>query len=252
MLLVNLACSSYRAGDFSPDHGGGALPADVPVLLSIADESARLGPAGPDLDRSRAAAERALELDPKNGEAAWRAARALFHLAMVDNAKAEPRSARCIDVAAIAVAQLERAEPHYYLALCMGARAQTRFVEALDLVKRMVQSGKRAVELDERVLHGGPHRLLGGIYLRAPAWPASVGDIDAAIEHLERAVAIAPDWAENHLLLAEALLEDDREDDARAALTRAKRLMTAVAADGWRDTWQRDVDKLDERLRDVK
>lgn len=248
-LVVNLGCSAYQARGFTPDHDGHDLPAEPEKLIAIADESALLGPGGPDLDRSRAAAERLLEIEPNNGEAAWRAARALFHLAMSDDTKAERLSARCIDVSEVAVKNTTRAEPFYFHALCMGARAQARYVEGLDLVKRMVASGKRAVELDERTLHGGPHRLLGGIYLRAPAWPASVGDLDAALEHLERAIEIAPDWAENHLLLAEALLEDDREEEARAALDRAKALMDRPEAEGWRATWQQDVAKVEARLR---
>ncbi|MEQ8272054.1 MAG: tetratricopeptide repeat protein [Deltaproteobacteria bacterium] len=246
LCLLLSACTTYRAQTFHAEADG-TLPDDVEALLAMSDEAARWGPAGPDLQQSRAAAEHALTLEPENGEAAWRVARALFHLAQATDDAA--LAGRCIDVAELATKQVpDAAIAHYYASLCMGARAEAKTVEGLDLVERMLDEGKRALALDPTVLHGGPHRLLGGIYLRAPAWPASVGDLDAALEHLEAAIAIAPDWAENHLLLAEALHADDRDDEARAAVERARTLMVDPASEGWRDAWAEDLRRLEARM----
>lgn len=250
-LVLTCACAGYRAGAYEPGASTGALPDDVEALLLVADEAARRGPSGPDLERSLAAAERALAVDPQHSAAAWRAARALFFLAdrAADSSESAELAAKCIDASAIATRNRPAlAEAFYYQALCMGARARVKSIEGLDLVKRMVEAGTRAREIDPQVLHGGPDRLLGGIFLRAPAWPASVGDLDAALEHLEAAIALAPEWAENHVLLAEALLSDEREDEARASLARARALLDHPDADGWRAHWQRDIDALDARL----
>ncbi len=246
LCLALASCTTYRAQTYhAASHD--ELPDDVDRLFAMSDEAARWGPKGPDLPRARAAAEHALAIEPDNGAAAWRLARALFHLAQAADERAAQLAAECIDVSEVARANApDTAEVHYYASLCMGARAQAKTVEGLDLVERMLAEAKRTLELDSKILHGGAHRLLGGIYLRAPAWPASVGDLDAALEHLEAAVAIAPDWAENHLLLAEALLADDREDEARAALERAKAKM--ADEEGWRDAWAPDVARLERAL----
>ncbi len=225
-----------------------SLPTQPAKLLALSDEYARLGPEGPDLKKSLAAANRILAGDPKHGEAAWRAARALYLKTYDPAGDAGELSARCMDVSAVATAYSKGAEAAYYAALCMGARAKARQIEGLDLVPRMEKAGKAALEADPEIFDAGPHRLLGGIYLWAPAWPASVGDLDLALEHFEAACEIAPDWAENHMLLAFALFEDEQYDEARAALDRAKARLELPRARGWRTQWSARIAELEQML----
>ena len=231
------------------------LPKADDALLALSDTTAVLGPAGPDLVRSLAAANRILARNATHGEAAWRAARALYLQTYGDPSKRSKDrpdrgdvTARCMDVSAVATAYSKRAEAHYYAALCMGARAKARKIEGLDLVPRMEKEAKAALAADPTVLRAGPHRLLGGIYLWAPAWPASIGDIDLALEHLEAAVELAPDWPENHLLLATALVEDEQFDAAQARLEEAKRRLGAPEAAGWLPHWQTQIAELEEKI----
>lgn len=210
---------------------------------------AALGPSGPDLSRSLACADAILANRPHHEGAAWRAARALFYISFqAESDQRAPLSARCMDVAQVAIAAGRQAESFYYAALCMGARARARNLEGLDLLPEMVEAGHAARKLNPRIVHGGPDRLLGGIYLRAPAWPTSVGDLDEALSHLQSAVEVAPDWPENHLLLAEALAEDDRPEEARKVFARAEQLMLHERARGWLGFWQRDVKRLRNKL----
>ena len=225
-----------------------SLPNDPDALLTVADESAALGPAGPDLARSLSAADRILAKNPKHGEAAWRAARALYLKTYDPTADAGELSARCMDVSAVATAYSSSAQASYYAALCMGARAKARQIEGLDLVPRMEKAGKVAVSADPTIADAGPHRLLGGIYLWAPAWPASVGDLDLAIEHFEKAVELAPDWAENHMLLAYALFEDEQYEEAAAALAEAKRRLQDPRASGWVPEWTARIKELEQKI----
>ena len=152
---------------------------------------------------------------------------------------------QCMDVE---VEDEDPAEAHFYLALCMGARALARNMEGLKLIPKMLEQAETAAEKDPMVAHAGPHRLLGGIYLRAPAWPLSVGDLDEAIAHLEKAAELGPSWPENHLMLAEALVEDDRKEEARAELEKAKELLKDPSSDGWRDFWRTDFEKVEKKL----
>jgi tetratricopeptide (TPR) repeat protein len=174
-------------------------------------------------------------------------ARALYYLTLTAETgdKAARLAKRCLK---IDIGDDAPAEGHFYLALCMGARALARNMEGLSLIPKMVEQAEMALEKSENIANAGPHRLLGGIYLRAPAWPLSVGDLDEAIMHLEKATKLGPHWPENYLMLAEALIEDDRKEEARAAYERAEALLADPAADGWRQVWRDDFEVVRRRL----
>lgn len=230
-------------------HTGAALPDDREGLLAECDRTSVDGPGGPDLVRSLLAAQRLLEMTPKDGDAAWRAARAVWLIGLSATATdAGSLSERCLHYGALATANSTTAQAPFYAALCMGARAQVEHMEGLELIKQMVAAGTTAVDRDPAVQHGGPHRLLGGIYLWAPSWPTSVGDPEEAISELEKAVSIDPGWPENHLLLAQAYFSDDRVGDAKAALVRMRATWDAPHAAGWHGIWQTHLDKLEKKI----
>jgi hypothetical protein len=84
--------------------------------------------------------------------------------------------------------------------------------------------------LDERFEAAGGHRVLGRLHALAPRVPLVTGWVsrDQALEHLRRAVALAPEEPYNQLFLAEAILEHfpARKAEAEAIL---KRLVAAPA-----------------------
>lgn len=65
------------------------------------------------------------------------------------------------------------------------------------------------IALDERYEDAGGHRILGRLHTLAPKVPFVTGwvDHDKAVSELRKAVALGPDNWDNHLFLAEALLE---------------------------------------------
>jgi tetratricopeptide (TPR) repeat protein len=65
------------------------------------------------------------------------------------------------------------------------------------------------IALDERYEDAAGHRILGRLHTLAPKVPFVTGwvDRDKAVAELRRAVALGPDNLDNHLFLAEALLE---------------------------------------------
>ncbi len=228
-----------------------AQPDEVPGLLRSADAALAAGPAPPAAQRSLDAADRILAATPEHSEAAWRAARALYILSTVASEKeAAQLSARCMDISAVATRTSTHAEAFYYAALCMGARARARNLEGLALVQRMVEVAQKAIERDPLALHAGPLRLLGAIHLRAPPWPTSVGDLDEALRYLNKAVEAAPQWPENHLLLAEALATDGDRDGAQKALDRARSLWMAPHLALWRSWWAPDEAAVEALLKE--
>jgi len=107
---------------------------------------------------------------------------------------------------------------HYYLAMNLGklAEAEAPSLAAYRLVHEVEREFKAAAELDVRFDHAGPARTLGELYFQAPGWPFSIGSKRKAREWLERAAALAPEYPENQLNLAEAQLKW-REPQAFAA-----------------------------------
>ena len=97
---------------------------------------------------------------------------------------------------------------HYYLAMDFGqlAEAEAPSIAAYKLVQEIEREFKAAAELDERFDYAGPPRCLGLLYRDAPGWPVSIGSKRKAREWLEHAAALAPEYPENQLNLAESQL----------------------------------------------
>ncbi|MDD1620919.1 MAG: TRAP transporter TatT component family protein [Methylococcaceae bacterium] len=101
---------------------------------------------------------------------------------------------------------------HYYLATNLGLAIREQITLAIDNLSRLENELKRALALSPDIDDGGPLRILGALYLKAPAWPNGIGDPDKALELLERAVKEYPGHPINHLFYAQALW--DEEDEA--------------------------------------
>lgn len=129
----------------------------------------------------------------------------------------------------------------YWLAAALGLQARERPATGKDGIQRMDDLLRRAVKTDPALDHGGPHRLLAILLLRAPSWPLGPGDTGEALTEAEAAVRIAPDYAPNQLALGEALAKNGREAESRAAYSRALELANAETgrgdpdAPGWAD-----------------
>lgn len=117
---------------------------------------------------------------------------------------------------------------HYYLAANLGLAVRNDLPLALENLPRLEGEMKRAVDLNPEVDQGGPLRLLGMLYLKAPPWPGGIGDGDKALELLGRAVDQYPGHPLNHLFHAEALWEvegDGAAEQARAEFAAGLKLL---------------------------
>lgn len=103
---------------------------------------------------------------------------------------------------------------HYLYAYLTALEAENNPLRGLELVPAIEREARMAASLAPSLDYGGPDRMLGELYLRAPGMPVSIGDVEKAIACYRRAVAIAPGFPENRLGLAEALLESE---DTKAA-----------------------------------
>ncbi len=142
----------------------------------------------------------------------------------------------------------DRVECHYWYAINVGLLADVDRTYGLDAVGEMEAALKRASEIDERYDQAGPLRVLGILCLRAPGPPTSIGSPRRGLRLLQRATELFPDYPENFLYLGEALRDNGRPDEARAALTKV------IQAAPWPDRqfesglWKADAQKLLESL----
>lgn len=102
----------------------------------------------------------------------------------------------------------------YLKAILLGHLAGSSPLQALDLVPRIESEAREAARVTPGFDEGGPHRLLGELYRKAPEPPVSLGDPAQALEHYSRAVELSPENPENRLGLAETLMDDGRPEEA--------------------------------------
>ncbi len=145
--------------------------------------------------------------DSNNVRAGWELARACFDAsAAVTNKSARAAYAlQGIGICRQVLAFATNAAPvHYYFGMNLGQLADTkRNFAGLQLVYDMEREFNHARDLDEHFDFAGPDRNLGLLYGEAPVL-ISIGSRSLALQHLERALKLAPDYPENRLNLAEA------------------------------------------------
>ena len=170
-------------------------------------------------------------------------------------ADSETDDARIIALSEEGMAALTRAslaaddaEAAYVYALNLGlyvrARGMTAVGRLSELVARLRLAGQQPA-LDE----GGPLRVLGLLYVKAPGWPMGPGDLEAALDLLRRGVRDFPDHPLNHLYLAYALVDAGQRTQARAELTRARDLCRPERFGEWAARWRDEAEQLAERAR---
>ena len=251
-LLAGSACASTQA---IPPQAVDAVPSDLPSdaqqLIAIIDSAAAEGPGSAEHQRALQAAESLHKNSPDSTQSHWRIARAIFYFVLGNPTRVNGSlSEKCLSHGAQAAKLQPSANTHLYHALCMGVRAQFAPTEGLGLVKSMLTAAEKVHTLKPKFEHAAGARLLGGIYLKAPAWPTSVGDGEMAIEYLEKATELAPNWPENKILLAEAYYAEDRADEALQQLQDVERLLKAMKNVSWRKYFAKQVKTLTAEITD--
>jgi len=184
-------------------------------------------------------------------EAAFAAAQKKYQTATNSSAAASQLAAASFDAADLATNETTRAtfaqagiaacrdwlarEPksaagHYFLAMNLGklAEAEAPSLAAYKLVHEVEREFKTAAALDVSYDFAGPARTLGELYFQAPIWPLSVGSRHKAREWFERAAALAPDYPDNQLNLAEAYLKWRNREEAAQTLKKIESIWPAA------------------------
>ncbi|MGH7970857.1 MAG: tetratricopeptide repeat protein, partial [Limisphaerales bacterium] len=99
--------------------------------------------------------------------------------------------------------------------------------------------------------YAGPDRSLGLLYRDAPSF-ISIGNRSKAREHLRRAVALAPEYPENHLDLIESYLKWEDRTRARKELAALEETLPKAREKFKGPEWAPSWTDWETRLRAVK
>jgi hypothetical protein len=122
---------------------------------------------------------------------------------------------------------------------------------AMANMTRLESEMKRAVELSPDIDYGGPLRLLGMLYLKAPPWPTGIGDGDKALELLKRVAEKHPAHPLNQLFYAQALWEVEGADAATQVESRMAAGRKLLQQGKWgysREPWEREFAELEKEI----
>jgi len=112
-----------------------------------------------------------------------------------------------------------------------GRLVQQRGLLGADLLGDIERSAMRSRELDPSFRDGAATRLLGTLYVIAPATYLEHGDSERGLELLEALVEERPDVPENHLRLAEAYIALRDPTPAQSHLCHALEARAALRPD---------------------
>lgn len=220
-------CPSSAPVFIADDDRTKGLPRDPEELVRLSDamlkgKHSEKAPEVRQADRGLAALEKALKRGhPNRFEIYWRLSRACF--VMTEGVENENQrhvyARRGVEYAQQAVkSDGKRVEGYYYLALNTAKVAES--TSNVKLMKSVVEEAKKAAAINDGFDDAGPLRILGKVYITAPAWPVSVGSPERAVEVLSRAVSLAP-VPLNQFFLAEALYHDEEYERAEELLRKA-------------------------------
>jgi tetratricopeptide (TPR) repeat protein len=154
--------------------------------------------------------------DPGNYEVAWRLAMHNYYLGAhtTDDDERDDAFREGIEFGKIAV-QLQdgRPEGHFWLGANYGGDAENSTLASLSNVEDIKREMGTVIKLDERFEAGSAYLALGQLYLQAPR--VLGGNVQTAIEYLERGIKIGPNNALLRLNLAKAYRAANRDGEAR-------------------------------------
>ncbi len=142
-----------------------------------------------------------------------------------------------------------RVEGFYYRGIALGLIGQENKLKGRDAMFSLRKDAMTAIVIDSTFDYGGPYRLLGALYLRAPGPPAGIGSKRKALHYLKKARALAPNHPENILFYSEALLAQKEHVEAKKLLETLEEHMPHYgdATDGVR--WTALRKELERKLR---
>jgi len=174
---------------------------------------------------------KALSIDPNLYEAAWKLSKAEWYLGKHSTGEDQEAIFQSgIDAAkkAISIAPA-KCEGHFWLGVNYGfyGEAHGKF-KALSLINPIKDEMNKAMAINENCECGGPQRVLGRLYSKAPFFKG--GSKSKAIDWLNKSMELCPNDTQTKMFLAEIYLDENKKD---LAIEQLKAILNVVPDPGW-------------------
>lgn len=174
---------------------------------------------------------RALSMDPTLYEAAWKLSKAEWYLGNHSPGEEKENVFQSgIDAAkkAIAIAP-DKCEGHFWLGVNYGFYGESHgMFKALGLINPIKEEMNKAMAINENCECGGPQRVLGRLYAKAPFFKG--GSKSKAIEWLNKSMELCPNDTQTRMFLAEIYLDENKKS---LAIEQLKAILNVVPDPGW-------------------
>lgn len=214
VVVLSMGAISCRKGAMAPVDRAAARPAKDAIA-----EAEGLYAQRADLVKVRqaiVALRQAQADDPTNFELSWRLAKYNYFLGSHTPESTEQSKAfhDGIDAGKLAV-QLRNDKPegHFWLGANYGGNAEISTLAGLSGIEDIKNEMETVLKLDQTYQDGSAYMVLGEVYLEAPKLLG--GDVNKAIEYLEKGIKVGPDNEMMRVKLAAAYAEAHRNEDAR-------------------------------------
>jgi tetratricopeptide (TPR) repeat protein len=192
----------------------------------------------------------ALNQEKKNRDIALIVSRSAFMVADATDNEDEMKKHAEIGVKAGKIAGAKKGNPEasYYYALNLGLIVRTKGLLGIGKLSDIADALKTAQAKPDLDM-GGPLRVLGMLYLKAPEFPTGIGDLEKSLSLLKESVDKYPVHPLNFIFYAEALIEDDEKEEARTYLDRADRFaVPEIWGDYYSKKWRSMIKILRSKL----
>ena len=142
---------------------------------------------------------------------------------------------------------------YYYWAVNQGLVIRNHPTLALKKIKLMAERLEVANQKVPSEDWGGPGRVLGLVYLKAPPWPQDIGDCDKALVLLKQTAERFPQHPLNHLFFAQALWdvnESESMEDIRRELEETRELLKEERWGFARKVWAKELEEFEKKIPD--
>jgi tetratricopeptide (TPR) repeat protein len=154
--------------------------------------------------------------DPSSYDIAWRLAKYNYYLGAHTHEPTEQSKAfhEGVEAGKLAV-QIRNDKPdgHFWLGANYGGTAQISTLSGFSEVDTIRGEMEAVLKIDERYQAGSAYMVMGQLYLEAPRLLG--GDVNKAIEYLEKGIKVGPNNGMMRAKLAAAYAAAHRNDDAR-------------------------------------
>lgn len=185
---------------------------EAAALLQQADEHYALREDKAEAEKAIELYKEVLSLDPRRYEAGWRLSMAYWYRGNhTSGDERAPLYQNGIEAAnrAIEIAP-DRCEGHFWLGVNYGLYGEAKGKwKALGLIDDIKEEMNRALEINENCECGGPQRVLGRLYAKAPWFKG--GSKSKAIEYFQKSMKLCPNDTQTRMFWADLYMEEGQK-----------------------------------------